>query len=575
MENIGTFLACVKRYEWWIVGALALFASILGYAGLALHYSTLGVKPSPLDLVYGVFQLFRVANPVSAEGATVLSAPNAFVQIARFLAPATVAYSVIRLIAVAITDAASKISVASLEGHAVVCGVTDKGSTIARSLLSESHTVVVVEDDIKNPYLGELKAAGAKVILGSPLDKIVLKRGRVQTASKVAVMTDDERENFGIASKCAELIEESNRKNKNKRRAQIRALAGADFSDVFKDVKPFGTGASMADARFFDPAIISARQIAVDASLKTLEKVVENYRQPRLLIVGEERFSASLIGMALKQMQYPRCAVPAIDFMCPNLDESLEEFPHSHPQLSLVGLVNFYEKSRGALLSDEFDLIDVASERLYDLALIALDEPFASIKLARRLNQQALIAADAEDGGAQMDLVVCIKPSVTLSGIESYLPSYKYGRFVNVTEIGCSSSAVFDEMLDAEARKAHESYLMHLNSPQYDPGKPATAPWPELKEEYKAANRRTIDHDRVKRSFLVRDRSHTMIDALAEAEHRSWMADRIMAGWRFGPYRDDFYKVHPSMVAYGDLSVSEKKKDVERVNRLVEVEKST
>jgi len=37
----------------------------------------------------------------------------------------------------------------------------------------------------------------------------------------------------------------------------------------------------------------------------------------------------------------------------------------------------------------------------------------------------------------------------------------------------------------------------------------------------KDANRRTIDHD-----------PETMIVALAEAEHRSWMADRILAGCR-------------------------------------------
>ncbi|WP_148121949.1 RyR domain-containing protein [Spiribacter roseus] len=571
MGNIETFLTWVKRFEWWIVGALAFLASILGYIGFRLHYATLGVEAPPLDLIYGVFQLFSVANPVSAEGATVLSAPNAFIQIARYLAPGTVAYSVIRLVAAAVTDAASKLSVASLEGHAVVCGLTDRGKAIARSLLTEGHTVVVVENDTKNPYLGELKAAGVKVIYGSPLDKIVLKSGRVQTASKIAVMAADERENYGVASKCVELIEEQRRKNEPGRETQIRALAGPDFSDFFKDAKPFGTSTSVADARFFDPDITAARQIAMDASLANFENFFDNHRQPKILIVGEGRFSASLISMAIKQLQYPHCGVPTIDFMSPDLNQFLEEFPHSHPQLSLVSAVSFHEKSRGALLSDELGLVDRTSGRLYDLAIVALDDPFASIKFARRLNQQALIAATSDDS-ARMDHVVCIKPSVSFPTVRPDLPIYEYGRFFNVTEIGCSSSSVFDEEIDAEARKAHESYLMHIKNRQYDPSKPATAPWPELKEEYKAANRRTIDHDRIKRDALARDSSCEMIEALAEAEHRSWMADKIIAGWRFGPCRDDVNKLHPSLVAYGDLSVSEKQKDVEKVNRLIALE---
>lgn len=564
----------LKRHEWWIVGSLALCACVLGYSGIAIHYATFGIKASPPDLVYGVLQLFRVANPVSAEGAASLSAPNALIQIARFLAPATVAYSLIRLVATAITDAASKISVASLEGHAVVCGANDEGMTIARSLLSEGHIVVVVEPDAQNPCLGELKADGAKIVLGSPLDTAVLKRARVHAALKVAVITDNERTNFGVASKCTELAEKYNHKRASRPIVKVRAHASADFADVFQEVKPFAPGGNAADTRFFDTVITSARQIALDVSVNFSAQIVANNSYPRLLIVGDGRFSAALTGMILRLMQLPDCLVPTIDVVSPNLDEVLENFPQTHPQLSLVGSLNFYEKPRGALLSDEFHLVDSTSGKAYNLALVALDDPFASIKLAQRLNQQIRAAEGINGEDINMDLVVCIKPNAALAGVENYLPGERYGHLLNVTKIGCASSAVFDDILDAEARKAHESYLAHLDRKDFDSSIPAIAPWAELKEEYKAANRRTIDHDHIKRIFLAKDSSSQMFDALAEAEHRSWLADRIIAGWRFGPNRDDSKKLHPSIVPYADLSESEKAKDIEKVNRVADTLKS-
>ena len=51
------------------------------------------------------------------------------------------------------------------------------------------------------------------------------------------------------------------------------------------------------------------------------------------------------------------------------------------------------------------------------------------------------------------------------------------------------------------------------------------------------------------------------IELLAKAEHDGWMAQRVRSGWRYGPVRDNAQKLHPSIVAYGDLPEPEKEKD--------------
>jgi hypothetical protein len=52
---------------------------------------------------------------------------------------------------------------------------------------------------------------------------------------------------------------------------------------------------------------------------------------------------------------------------------------------------------------------------------------------------------------------------------------------------------------------------------------------------------------------------------MAEAEHRRWMAERILSGWRYGNPRDDAKKLHPSISPYAELSEPEKQKDRDTV----------
>ncbi|MBI1386335.1 MAG: Ryanodine receptor Ryr [Rhizobiales bacterium] len=52
-----------------------------------------------------------------------------------------------------------------------------------------------------------------------------------------------------------------------------------------------------------------------------------------------------------------------------------------------------------------------------------------------------------------------------------------------------------------------------------------------------------------------------LTERLAESTHDNWAAQRISEGWRYGPRRDDAAKTHPGLVAYADLTESEKDYD--------------
>lgn len=46
-----------------------------------------------------------------------------------------------------------------------------------------------------------------------------------------------------------------------------------------------------------------------------------------------------------------------------------------------------------------------------------------------------------------------------------------------------------------------------------------------------------------------------------EQSHEAWMADKIAAGWTFGPTKDPETKQHPRMVPYAELPASQRQKD--------------
>ena len=69
------------------------------------------------------------------------------------------------------------------------------------------------------------------------------------------------------------------------------------------------------------------------------------------------------------------------------------------------------------------------------------------------------------------------------------------------------------------------------------------------------------------RQAVASDALTASMEALAEAEHDGWMAQRARNGWSWGETRDDEAKRHPSMVPYARLPESEKDKDRGNVRR--------
>ena len=108
---------------------------------------------------------------------------------------------------------------------------------------------------------------------------------------------------------------------------------------------------------------------------------------------------------------------------------------------------------------------------------------------------------------------------------------------------------------------------------------PALAPFDSLEERFRESNRRQArDFDAQLTSCLLRttrlvdwdgvkDFDPAAIEVMSALEHASWVEERLMAGWRLGPERDDDARQHPDIVDWTTLAEARREIDREFIRR--------
>ena len=539
----------LKRNEWNIVLATALLALGLGMAGLRSWHAAQGTQVGALDQMYFCLRLLMFNFDLAGSGTPYAQAPW-MLQVARFLAPATVFYAAVKAFLAA---AAGKLSIWRLrrwKRHAVVCGAGKRGSLIARALVAQGRQVIVVEKDDSLEALSGLRADGVRVITGSAADPERMAQARMAQASLIVIVTSSPETNLEIALTAGRMSEEVEGET------LILAHAPFHFSTVFEGLPLFAQITRNVRARFFNHEAAAARVLAREFLPPLAHPLAEAPRPPAVLLAGNSLVLGELAAVLCVQSQFPGCGPPRFRILTSNPEVVAVRFPLHHPQLPRVADVEVVPAAAHELTG--IDLPMIAGGQGWDLAFVACDDDLATVNLAARLLQSESLA----DGR----VVACLRPSSNLEPAIRTACAAPRLEIRNVAALGCEVDNLVLGELDREARRLHERYFHTEIARGRTAGEtPSLVEWERLPETMREANRNQIDHEPIKRAALSRSSSPEMVEALADAEHRRWMADRIIAGWRLGEVRDDTRKIHPSLRPYQDLSEAEKNKDRDTV----------
>lgn len=540
----------IRQNEWNLVVVVAFFSFFSGVFGLHEALTMAGKSAAWPDLVYFAIRLFFFNYDLPGDG--VPYAPsNPLLQAARFLAPATLTYAAAKGFILAASSALNIWRIKRWKGHAVVCGAGKRGREVALALKAEGRNVVVIEKDSEAEALGELRIAGVRVVLGNATNPIHQDQARMHGAELVVALTNTDESNLEIAMSAA---------NRPKGRPiEILAHASRQFATVFDYQPPVDSPHSRGRPRFFNHETSAARILVQEFTADLATDIAQSPRPPRVLMLGDGSLIPELLGIATMQCQYANAVPPQFTVVVPDRNLVARSFPVLHAQLNLVAAVELIERTYTEMAMIELE--NITNELGFDLIFICYQNDMDALSLARHLAQQKPV-------GLFRRIVACLRPSTDLV---SHSIKIEDTEIRNVVKLGCASDVLLHGKLDHEARAIHEKYVATENAKGIGQNEnPALVSWEDLPESLRQANRAQADHIPIKQKALAVSRSEQMLEALAEAEHRRWMAEKILAGWRFSDSRDNCRKLHPSIKQYEHLSAAEKQKDRDTVQSVLQ-----
>src|SRR5579872_742965 len=137
-RDAGRLRRTWQRYRWQMTALAAVSAVVLGIVGMGQLNRTTAI----IDRLYGTVELFSFSFSSSRNSLPVT------LEIARFLAPLTVAYAGFRAIATIFVQQWTEFRVQALfHDHVVVCGLGRAGLRFAISFRSRGIKVVAIEKD--------------------------------------------------------------------------------------------------------------------------------------------------------------------------------------------------------------------------------------------------------------------------------------------------------------------------------------------------------------------------------------------------------------------------------------------
>ncbi|MGH3721799.1 MAG: NAD-binding protein [Pseudonocardiaceae bacterium] len=541
-----------RRYRGQVAGVAVLAALVLGVVGFGERNPQLSVA----DRCYAAIQLFSMGGDASKPP---LPVP---LQIARWLAPLTVAYAVFRTLSTIFLHQWTQTRIRIFfHHHVIICGLGTAGLRFATGFHDRGDRVVVIDRAPLPAAAEKCRELGIPVLTGNATEQSVLALAGVRRARYLVVACGQDTVNAEVA--LAITVAAAHR------RSPINCLVQLADERLCQLVAQQTLTATGPVAYQFFNAYQAGPAALFDTHTDLLTP--QGGSPPHVMIFGAGRFATALVLEAARRWRFDR-AHPAerirLTLLAPDATAQAATLAARHPVLATTCELT----ARPTDPSDPDGPVPPppagAQASRPTAAVICLEEDGASLRamlLSRRVLPEAC------------PIIVCIagQPSVA-----DLLNQFTSGTLATVEGFSLLDRVCRPELLlngprEALAQAIHADYAHRRREQGASPDDPALAIWEALPETLRASNRAqaadlgnklravgcdlvpTTDWDPPPLPFTEAE-----VEDLAASEHQRWAAERRQDGWRLGPARDPVRKLSPYLVPWEDLA--EEVKDLDR-----------
>lgn len=541
--------------------ALSVLAFALGFIGHTEYFKLQQTAVTLSDLTYFTVNLFLM--DFGASGKLPLS-----LDIARWLAPATLSYALIKTFMSLINNKLQKYRLSHLSEHAIIIGLNKRSMNIAVSFRNNGIKTVVVDEDANNRYWGELKREKVTTLVANPFDGVLHKTVNTLNAKYLFASTSLDNTNLHLIYSLMGLKTTA---KSSRHLNSICQVHNSALLNVLPESPLFLNNQNNLSTRTINMNSLIARWLLNEYGPHRQIANFTDLTKCTMAIIGNNEFTPEFILRIAEIGVYNFSEKIHIALLSPAANTIFENLTANYP--AIVDLVKLQpivvEKANAKQLQTAIQQI---SPNLIYLFHNEIDEKLLALqKLTEHFSHIPINICELDHHGSFEWLISEYSQDQSIT-------------FIDLNHAIDDYDDIFAHGLDSIAIAIHNNYVEQQLKKGDSPEQNASlVDWNGLAETLKNANRNQADHVAIKCHYLTgkaypsraeveKALTQENVEYLAQMEHARWLAEKKLAGWQYtNNKKDPLKRLSPSLIEWSALSAEDQDKDKQTITQLPEL----
>ncbi len=534
-----------RAVRWWLLAAFWAVMVVLGVGGFRQQADDDNLDRSNLDTVYLTMQLVMLEYDES-------DTTNWQLDIARFAAPLVAAGTIFQTLSIVFRDQFARLRARRSRGHTVVFGLGGTGSRLVAALAGAGRRVVGVERDPGADGVQAAKALDIPVLIGDVTDAAVVAAARLDRAAQAVVVC-------GADATNVELTVALRRQRRAGGRPPLRCAVHLTDAELCALLR----GAELRDAGTARVEFFNLHERAAHTWIAEHPPFGDGTRPPHLVVLGLGQLGRGLVVAAAQHWSASGDGPLRLTLVDRVADGRWHALCLQHPALA--------DACATTTLDFDIESPSESSVGAFHAAIgggsvTAVAVTFEDESLALSTGMLVHQTLPGPVAGAPVPVVVRTRSDAGVgvllapTGADAEVPFPGLVVFPFLDR-ACTLDVVDGGIREQLARSIHEDYLARTTGTSAFRRR-----WEDLSDEDRELSRSGADgviHGLAAIGCELVPLRHwgapatTFTDAevetLARFEHERWRVERVAAGWRHGPQRDDHRKLNPLLMPWDEL----------------------